>query len=442
MGFALYVLYVTFGKMSKTNFLEELRWRGMLHNNTPDVEEYLQSGMATAYYGVDPTAPSLTVGNLAAFMMLMHFQRAGHKPIALVGGATGMVGDPSGKKEERQLLDEETLNYNISRQREVLEKLLDFNVTPNGAELVNNYDWFKNIGLLEFLRDTGKHISVNYMIAKDSVQNRLETGISYTEFTYQLIQAYDFKWLLENRNCKLQVGGSDQWGNITSGIELVRRTGGGQVHAITCPLITKADGTKFGKTEEGAVWLSADMTSPYKFYQFWLNASDEDAAKFIRIFTFLDKTEVEALEAEHAEAPHLRALQKRLAREATTLIHGVESYENAVLTSKILFGKATRESLQGLNESQLLEVFKGVPTHNVAKSDVENHTQLLDFLAVSTNIYSSKGEARRSVQGNSVSINKEKISDMRYAVSTNDLLNDKYILVQKGKKNYHLVIVE
>ncbi|OWY21403.1 tyrosine--tRNA ligase [Sphingobacteriales bacterium UPWRP_1] len=423
-------------------FLEELTWRGMVHNLTPGLEELMQKEQITGYWGIDPTAPSLTVGNLAAGMMLIHLQRAGHKPIALVGGATGMIGDPSGKSEERQLKSVEELQYNISRQKKQLEKLLNFSDTPNGALLLNNYNWFKDMPVLNFLRDVGKHLTVNYMMDKDSVKTRMETGISFTEFSYQLIQGYDFVYLYKHHNCKLQVGGSDQWGNITAGIELTRRMEQGEVFAVTCPLLTKADGTKFGKSEKGNIWLDPELTSPYQFYQFWLNASDEDARKFIRIFTFLTEEDILQLEQDQMNNPHLRPIQKRLAELVTTMIHGADEYQKAIQASAILFGEGTKEMLQALTEKQLLEIFDGVPQSVIARGEVETGTDLTTFLSVQTGVFASKGDARRNITANAVSINKQKIALPDYTVTTADLLNNTYILVQKGKKNYHLVVVK
>ncbi len=427
------------------NFIEELRWRGMLHNHTPGVAELLdREKPVSAYLGCDPTAPSLTIGNLASLMMLIHYQKAGHKPVALVGGATGMVGDPSGKSEERKLKSIEELEYNVAQQKKILQKLLDFDHPENGAELVNNYDWFKDMPVLSFLRDIGKHLTVNYMLAKDSVKNRIETGISFTEFSYQLIQGYDFKWLNDHKNCKIQFGGSDQWGNMTAGTELIRRMSGGEekeAHAVTCPLITKADGTKFGKSESGSVWLSAEKTSPYKFYQFWLNSSDEDVKRYIRIFTLLDRETIEGLEAEHAEAPHRRVLQKRLAQEVTTMLHGVEEYDKAVQASQILFGKGTKDTLRNLSEGDLLAIFSGVPQTYISRAELEVGINVVDFLAKTT-LFGSKGEIRRGIKGNGISINKEKVKSMDRVIGVNDLIAGKYILVQKGKKSYGLVIVE
>jgi tyrosyl-tRNA synthetase len=422
------------------NFVEELKWRGMIHDMMPGTEEQLQKEMTSAYVGIDPTADSLHIGHLVSIMMLKHFQLAGHKPIALVGGATGMVGDPSGKSQERNLLDEQTIRHNQECLKEQLVKFLDFDCGDNSAVVVNNYDWMSGFNFLDFVRDVGKHITVNYMMAKDSVKSRLETGLSFTEFSYQLVQGYDYLFLYENHNCRLQMGGSDQWGNITTGTELIRRKAGGEAFALTCPLITKADGGKFGKTEEGNVWLDPEKTSPYKFYQFWLNASDEDAAKWIRIFTLNSKEEIEALEKEHGEAAHLRPLQKALAEELTVRVHSREDYDAAVEASQILFGKGTTETLKKLSEDMLLSVFEGVPQSEVPADVVNTGTSILEFLAESTSIFASKGEARRMIKDNAVSVNKQKVKD-DYVVSSDDLLNSKYILIQKGKKNYFLVRV-
>ena len=422
------------------NFVEELKWRGIIHDIMPGTDEQLQKEMTSAYVGIDPTADSLHIGHLVSIMMLKHFQLAGHKPIALVGGATGMVGDPSGKSQERNLLDEETIRHNQECIQEQLVKFLDFDSGNNSALVVNNYDWMSGFSFLDFVRDIGKHISVNYMMAKDSVKSRLETGLSFTEFSYQLVQGYDYLFLYENHNCKLQMGGSDQWGNITTGTELIRRKVEGEAFALTCPLITKADGGKFGKTEEGNVWLDPEKTSPYKFYQFWLNASDEDAAKWIRIFTLNSKQQIEALEKEHAEAPHMRPLQKALAEELTVRVHSREDYDAAVEASQILFGKGTTETLRKLSEDMLLSVFEGVPQSEVPADVVNTGTGILEFLAESTSIFASKGEARRMIKDNAVSVNKQKIKD-DFVITADDLLNGKYILVQKGKKNYFLVRV-
>lgn len=420
------------------NFVDELRWRGMIHDITPGTEAQLEKEMTSAYVGIDPTADSLHIGHLVSIMMLKHFQLAGHKPIALVGGATGMVGDPSGKSQERNLLDEETLRYNQECIKAQLVNFLDFEDGENAAVMVNNYDWMSKFSFLDFVREVGKHISVSYMMAKDSVQKRLETGLSFTEFSYQLVQGYDFLFLYENNNCRLQMGGSDQWGNILTGTELIRRKTGGEAYALTCPLITKADGGKFGKTEEGNIWLDPEKTSPYKFYQFWLNASDEDAKKWIRIFTLNSKEEIEALEKEHDEAPHLRPLQKALAEELTIRVHSSEDLDAAIEASQILFGKGTTETLKKLSEDMLLSVFEGVPQSEVPAAIVSSGSGILEFLAEHTNIFSSKGEARRMIKDNAVAINKAKIKE-DFVVTNTDLLNNRYILVQKGKKNYFLI---
>ncbi|MDE7081127.1 MAG: tyrosine--tRNA ligase [Muribaculaceae bacterium] len=429
------------------DFIEELTWRGMIHTMMPGTDEQLRKEMTTAYLGIDPTADSLHIGHLCGVMMLRHFQRCGHKPIALVGGATGMIGDPSGKSAERNLLDEATLRHNQEAIKAQLARFLDFESDqPNRAELVNNYDWMKDVSFLDFAREVGKHITVNYMMAKDSVQKRLNgearDGLSFTEFTYQLLQGFDFYHLYMTKNCRLQLGGSDQWGNITTGSELVRRKAGGEVFALTCPLITKADGGKFGKTESGNIWLDARYTSPYKFYQFWLNVSDADAEKYLKIFTFLTKEEIEALVAEHAQNPGARPLQKRLAREVTVMVHGEDNYNAAVEASAILFSNEAREALMRLDEGTLLDIFEGVPSFAVAKADLEAGIPLLEFLATSTKVFPSKGEARKMVQGNGVSINKEKVTDPNLTVDASMLIAGRYILVQRGKKNYYLVTVE
>jgi tyrosyl-tRNA synthetase len=424
------------------NFVEELRWRGMLQDIMPGTEELLNKQMVSGYIGFDPTSDSLGVGNLVQIMTLLHFQQCGHKPVALVGGATGMVGDPSGKSAERNLLNEDTLNYNLACQKKQLEKFLDFNCGENSAEIVNNYDWFKNFSFLEFIRDVGKHISVNYMMAKDSVKNRLENGMSFTEFSYQLVQGYDFYYLNKHKNCQLQMGGSDQWGNIVTGTELIRRKGGSDAFALTTPLIKKADGTKFGKTESGNVWLDAAKTSVYQFYQFWLNASDSDTSKYIRIFTLKTREEIEALEAEHAKAPHQRLLQKTLAQEITTRVHSAEQYEAAVEASEILFGKGTADTLRKLSNDDLQSIFEGVPQYTIAKSELEAGIEIINFLAEKTTVFPSKGEARKLLQGGGVFINKNKIEDQAYNVSVTDLIGDKFIIAQKGKKNYFLITVE
>jgi tyrosyl-tRNA synthetase len=421
------------------NFIEELRWKGMIHDMMPGTEELLSKGMVSGYIGFDPTADSLHIGNLVQIILLMNFQRAGHKPFALVGGATGMVGDPSGKSEERNLLDEKTLQHNIACVQKQLEKFLNFNCGANSAEMVNNYDWFKGMGFLEFIRDTGKHISVNYMMAKDSVKKRLETGLSFTEFTYQLVQGYDFYWLYKNKGCRIQMGGSDQWGNIVTGTELIRRKEGGEAFAMTSPLITKSDGSKFGKTEKGNVWLDPEKTSPYQFYQFWLNSSDEDSKRFIRIFTFLSKEEVLALEAEHDTAPQNRAIQKRLAKEITTMVHSEQDYLNSVEASGILFGQDTADQLKNLEEKLLLEIMDGVPQMTVAKNDLQSGVGIVDLLAEKTTIFPSKGEAKKMVMAGGVSMNKVKVADTTATVTTADLLRDKYLILQKGKKQYFLL---
>jgi tyrosyl-tRNA synthetase len=405
----------------------------------PGTEEYLSKGMATGYIGFDPTADSLHIGNLVQIMLLMHFQRAGHKPIALVGGATGMVGDPSGKSEERNLLDEATLNHNVACVRAQLEKFLDFNCGANSAEMVNNYDWFKGMSFLQFIRDAGKHITVNYMMAKDSVKRRLETGISFTEFTYQLVQGYDYYWLFNNMGCRLQMGGSDQWGNIVTGTELIRRKASGEAFALTSPLITKSDGSKFGKTEKGNVWLDAKKTSPYQFYQFWLNCADEDAARFLRIFTFFSKEEVELLEQQHAAAPEQRILQKALAADLTIRIHSEQDLRNSEEASRILFGQGTAEMLRSIDERLLLDVMEGVPQMDISRNELEAGISLLDLLTEKTAILPSKGEARKMVTAGGISINKDKIGDASASINAQMLIGGKYLLVQKGKKNYFLI---
>jgi tyrosyl-tRNA synthetase len=429
------------------NFIEELKWRGMLQDMIPGTEEALQKEHVAAYVGIDPTADSLHIGHLCGIMMLKHLQNCGHKPIALIGGATGMIGDPSGKSLERNLLDEETLRHNQQCINNQLAKFLDFESDiPNKAELVNNYDWMKDFTFLEFARKVGKLITVNYMMVKDSVKKRLNgearDGMSFTEFTYQLLQGYDFLHLYQTKNCKLQMGGSDQWGNITTGTELIRRTCGGEAYALTCPLITKSDGVKFGKTESGNVWLDPEKTSPYKFYQFWLNVSDDDAKRYIKIFTTLDKETIDALIAQHDEAPNMRILQKRLAEEITVMVHSRSEYEAAVEASQILFGNATSDALRKLDEKTFLAVFDGVPTYNVAKAKFAEGINVLDLLAGETDIFPSKGELKRTIKGNGMSINKEKYSDEAGIINADSLINGKYLLVQKGKKNYFLVIAE
>lgn len=427
----------------RNSLVEELQWRGMIHDIMPGTEEQLSKEMTTGYVGFDPTADSLHIGNLVPVMLLVHLQRAGHKPVALVGGATGLVGDPSGKSAERPLLDTDTLNHNLESQKKQLQKFLNFDESDNAAEIVNNNDWFKDIGFLEFIRDVGKHITVNYMMSKDSVKNRLEGGMSFTEFSYQLVQGYDFYHLYQNHHCKLQMGGSDQWGNIVTGTELIRRKAQGEAFALTAPLIKKADGSKFGKSEGGNVWLDPEKTSPYKFYQYWLNTSDEDAANFIKVFTLLPKEEIEALEKEHAEAPHMRILQKALAEDVTRRVHSEEDLQTAINASKILFGKSTTEDLAALDEKTLLSVFEGVPQVNISKNELTETENYIDLLSTVTQevIFSSKGEARRMLKGGGVSVNKTKITDMN-AKPAFDLLQNKYFLVQKGKKNYFLVVVD
>jgi tyrosyl-tRNA synthetase len=430
------------------NFVEELKWRGMIHSMMPGTEELLAKETVTAYVGIDPTADSLHIGHLCGVMMLRHLQRCGHKPLALIGGATGMIGDPSGKSQERNLLNEETLNHNVECIKKQLSHFLDFDSdSPNRAELVNNYDWMKNYSFLDFSRDIGKCITVNYMMAKDSVKRRLngefQDGMSFTEFTYQLLQGYDFLHLYETKNCKLQMGGSDQWGNITTGTELIRRKLGNehQAFALVCPLITKSDGKKFGKTEKGNIWLDRKRTSPYTFYQFWLNVADEDAEKYIKIFTSLDQETINNLIAEHRQDPGRRTLQKRLAEEITIMVHSREDYELAVEASNILFGKATKESLVKLDEQTLLDVFSGVPQYEISKNELIG-TSAVDLLAEKTDCFPSKGEMRKMVKGGGVSINKEKLSVPDTIISENDLIDDKYLIAQKGKKNYYLIIAK
>lgn len=433
--------------MGKINFVKELEWRGMINNMMPGTEEQLNKEMTSAYVGIDPTADSLHIGHLVGIMMLKHLQRAGHRPIALIGGATGMIGDPSMKSLERVLIDEATLRHNQECLRKQLEKFLDFNSgAPNAAILVNNYDWMKNYSFLQFIRDVGKHLTVNYMMAKDSVKKRLaanaDHGMSFTEFSYQLLQGYDFLYLYEHEGCRLQMGGSDQWGNITTGTELIRRMNGGEAFAITCPLITKADGTKFGKTEGGNVWLDPKRTSPYKFYQFWLNVSDEDAAKYIKIFTDLTQEEIAKLEEEQAADPGLRPLQKRLAKEITTMVHSAADYEMAVEASQILFSNKANDILHKIDESTLLSVFEGVPQFEISKAKLEEGIPAISLLTDEAAVFPSKGEMKKMTQGGGVSINKEKLTDQNATISTADLLNGKYILAQRGKKNYYLLIAK
>ena len=429
------------------NFVEELRWRGMIHDMMPGTEEQLQKEMTSAYVGIDPTADSLHIGHLVSVMMLKHLQRAGHRPIALVGGATGMIGDPSMKSAERNLLDEATLRHNQESIKKQLSKFLDFDSdAPNAAKLVNNYDWMKEYTFLNFIRDIGKHLTVNYMMAKDSVKKRLSSessvGMSFTEFSYQLLQGYDFLFLYQNEGCRLQMGGSDQWGNITTGTELIRRKTGGEAFALTCPLITKAEGGTFGKTESGNVWLDRRYTSPYKFYQFWLNVSDADAARYIKIFTDLSKEEIAALEEEQAAAAHLRPLQKRLAKEITVMVHSLEDYEAAVEASNILFGNSTHESLMKLDEDTLLAVFEGVPQFEISRDELSAGVKAIDLLTEKAAVFASKGEMRKLVQSGGISVNKEKLADTEAVIDCSSLLNEKYLLVQRGKKNYYLLIAK
>lgn len=429
----------------KKNFVEELRWRGMLHDIMPGTEEMLEKEMASAYVGIDPTADSLHIGHLVGVMMLKHFQRAGHRPLALIGGATGMIGDPSGKSKERNLLTEEALRHNQASIKKQLERFLDFTSdAPNAAKLVNNYDWMKDFSFLDFIRDIGKHLTVNYMMAKDSVKKRLTSeaaeGMSFTEFTYQLVQGYDFLHLYREMNCKLQMGGSDQWGNITTGTELIRRKDQGTAFALTCPLITKADGTKFGKTEEGNVWLDKKLTSPYKFYQFWLNTSDEDAERYIKIFTMLNEEEIGTLINEHKEALHERKLQKKLAEEMTIMVHSKDDLENALKASEILFGKATEDSLRNIDGDTLADIFSGVPQFEISAADLSEGLDIIGFAAQQTQIFNSNGEARKMIQANGFSINKNKV-DLEKKITQDDVISGKYILAQKGKKNYFLISV-
>ncbi|WP_069661030.1 tyrosine--tRNA ligase [Arcticibacter eurypsychrophilus] len=426
------------------NFIEELRWRGMLHDIMPGTEEELNKGMVSGYIGFDPTADSLHVGHLTQIMTLIHFQKAGHKPFALVGGATGMVGDPSGKSAERNLLAEDTLQKNVQALESQLRKFLDFDCGTNSAEMVNNYDWFKNFNFLDFIRDVGKHITVNYMMAKDSVKKRLEgeTGLSFTEFSYQLIQGYDFYWLWQNKNCKVQMGGSDQWGNIVTGTELVRRIGKGTAFAITTQLIKKADGNKFGKTEGGAIWLDAAKTSPFKFYQFWLNTTDDDAKNWIRIFSLKSQEEIETIEQEHNEAPHLRLIQKALANEITIRTHSEAALEKALNTSNFLFGNGPIEFLTQLTNEEIFEIFEGIQQYTFAKEQLSAGLNLVELLAENTQVFPSKGEAKKMLQGGGVSINKLKINDVNGLVNISDLINETFIIVQKGKKNYFLLVAE
>lgn len=430
----------------KKNFVEELTWRGMIHDVMPGTEEHLMEGLRSAYVGIDPTADSLHIGHLVGVMMLRHFQQSGHRPVALVGGATGMIGDPSGKSNERNLLDEATLLQNQNALKKQLSKFLDFEGdAENAAVMVNNYDWMKDFSFLDFIRDVGKHITVNYMMSKDSVKKRFSDdaaeGMSFTEFTYQLVQGYDFLHLFREMDCTLQMGGSDQWGNITTGTEIIRRVDGGKGYALTCPLITKADGTKFGKTESGNIWLDPERTSPYKFYQYWLNTSDVDAERFIKIFTFLPKQVIEDLVVSHTEEPHLRRLQRKLAEEITVMVHSTEEYENAVKASEVLFGKSTAQDLKSLNENTFLDVFEGVPQARINRENIEAGLDMVAALSSKTEFLTSNSEARRALKENSISVNKEKVSE-DYIIGINDLLNDKYVILNKGKRNTYIIKVE
>jgi len=422
------------------NFIEELKWRGLFYDMIPGTEAHLTSGKRKGYIGFDPTAVSLGIGNFVQVILLIHLQKAGHIPYALVGGATGMIGDPSGKSAERNLLNEDTLNANVEAQRKQLENYIDLD--GKAGHLVNNYDWFKEMNVLHFLRDVGKHLTVNYMLAKDSVKSRMETGLSFTEFSYQLIQGYDFYHLNKEHGVTLQLGGSDQWGNLVAGSELIRRKGGGEVFAATTPLVTKSDGGKFGKTESGNLFIDPKLTSPYKLYQFWLNASDEDAANFIKIFTFLGKEEIESLIEEHQKAPHARMLQNKLAEEATAFIHNQEAVDSSKSASRILFGKAAKDELAAIDEKMFLEIFEGVPQFKVDKNVMTSNVSIVDFLTETTGILNSKGDARRALKENSISINKEKVTDTEMEMTHNHLINNKYVLAQRGKKNYFLVIAE
>jgi tyrosyl-tRNA synthetase len=424
-----------------SNFIEELRWRGMVHDIMPGTEEALNKKVSAGYIGFDPTADSLHVGHLVQIMTLVHFQRAGHKPFALVGGATGMVGDPSGKSKERNLLDSDTLNHNVACVKEQLEKFLDFNCGENSAEMVNNFDWFKEMSFLDFIRDVGKHISISYMMAKDSVKSRLETGLSFTEFSYQLVQGYDFYYLNQHKNCIVQLGGSDQWGNIVTGTELIRRKSGGEAYAVTTPLIKKADGTKFGKTESGSVWLDPERTSPYEFYQFWLNASDTDAANYVRIFTLLSKEEIEAIEKAHNEAPHLRQLQKAIAEDITRRVHGEDALQTAIAASNILFGKSTADDLKKLSEKDFFSIFDGVPQSTLSRDVFGDGISIVEALSAKTGFLSSNGEAKRELKANAIAVNKEKVGE-DFVLTSDHLINSKYALIGKGKKTNYILVVE
>ncbi|MDR1180861.1 MAG: tyrosine--tRNA ligase [Bacteroidales bacterium] len=422
------------------NFVEELKWRGMIHDIMPRTAEMLENGQISAYVGIDPTADSLHIGHLVSLMLLKHLQQNGHKPLVVIGGSTGMIGDPSFKSEERNLLTLEEITHNLSEIKKQLSKFLNFDSGQNAAEVLNNYDWTKNYTFLEFIRDIGKHITVNYMVAKDSVKKRIASGISFTEFSYQLLQGFDYLHLYQTKNCRLQMGGSDQWGNITTGVELIRRVTGGEAFGLTCPLIKKADGGKFGKTEKGNIWLDATKTSPYSFYQFWLNCSDEDSKKYIRIFTLLSKEEIENMEKEHESNPHLRILQKTLAKELTVCVHSEKDYQASVEASKILFGAGTAESLSALSKEMFFAVFEGVPQYNIAVSKFQDGINIVELLAEETDIFASKGEARRMLKENGVSINKVKVSDSSI-VTLKELINNQYLLIQKGKKNYYVILV-
>ena len=424
------------------NFIDELRWRGQLHQHTPAIEKYLSEHKTKGYCGFDPTASSLTIGNFVPIMLLMRFQKCGHTPIALVGGATGLIGDPSGKSAERNLLSLEQLDKNVAAVKNQLSKFLDFETGNNKAEMVNNYDWFKEMDVFSFLRDIGKHITVNYMMAKDSVQSRMENGISFTEFSYQLIQGYDYYWLWKNKDCTVQMAGSDQWGNITTGMELIRRMEGGEAHAVTVPLVTKADGTKFGKTESGALWLDRKLTTPYQFYQYWINVADEDAAKYLKIFSFLDERTINEIVAEHSAAPHLRLLQNELAKEITSIVHSKEDVNIAQKTSAILFGNADVEVLKSLNENEWNEIFVGVPQFEILKSDLQNGINIVSLLAETTTIFSSKGEAKKMLEAGGVALNKGKMEGTQQIINVENLIGGKYLLFQKGKKNYFLIKVK
>jgi len=439
--FAIFQVTIVFGKdSSKMNFIEELRWRGMIHDITPGLEEKLSAGMTSGYIGFDPTGKSLHIGHMIPIMLLLHFQRCGHKPIALVGGATGMIGDPSGKSSERNLLTNDEVAVNVKLIRAQLEKFLEFNDKPNSAEMVNNYDWTKDVTILDFLRDVGKHITVNYMVAKDSVKGRWDQGISFTEFSYQLLQAFDYYNLYTNINCVLQLGGSDQWGNITSGTEFIRRKCGGEAFGMTCPLLKRSDGKKFGKSEGGeSVWLDPKMTSPYKFYQYWLNCTDEDAPKLLRFFTLMSQQEILELEKQHATAPHERIMQHALAKDVTTRVHSAQECQKAIDASEILFGKGSTEALQSLSEDDFLSVFEGVPQAQVAKSELDSGMQVLDLVSEKSTFFPTKGEARRMIQQGGLSVNKAKIDDVAFQVTSDMLLNGKYLLFQKGKKSYFII---